>query len=146
MKNNYNKDGQQLFNNIDLEWSKSFKSLLTPKNQMSNKLVWVEYKKLSEVTNMPEIKVDTEQTNTCRTFFLSYFHFIVVLNTVMNKVLVQTLSDHGGAPVKMLRSSKIHKKNETFQLWEEHRYVFKVQHSNYERSDCRTKAAQIFHQ
>ena len=72
-------------------------------------------------------------------FFLSYFHFIVVLNTVMNKVLVQTLSNHGGAPVKMLRSSKIHK-NATFQLWEEHRYVFKVQHTNYERSDCRTKA------
>ena len=77
--------------------------------------------------------------------FLSYFHFIVVLNTVMNKVLVQTLSDHGGAPVKTLRSSKIHK-NATFQLWEEHRYVFKVQHTNYERSDCRSKAAQIFHQ
>ena len=77
--------------------------------------------------------------------FLSYFNFIVVLNTVMNKVLVQTLSNHGGAPVKMLRSSKIHK-NATFQLWEEHRYVFKVQHTNYERSDCRSKAAQIFHQ
>ena len=55
MKNNYNKDGQQLFNNIDFEWSKSFKSLPTPKNQMSNKLFWVEYKKLPEVTNMPEI-------------------------------------------------------------------------------------------
>ena len=88
--------------------------------------------------------LDTEQHMSH--FFLSHFHFIVVLNTVMNKVLVQTLSDHGGAPVKMLRSSKIHKKNETFQLWEEHRYVFKVQHTNYERSDCRTKAAQIFHQ
>ena len=73
MKNNYNKDGQQLFNNIDFEWSKSFKSLPTPKNQMSNKLFWVEYKKLSEVTNMPEIKVDTEQTNTCRTFFYHIF-------------------------------------------------------------------------
>ena len=55
MKNNYNKDGQQLFNNIDFEWSKSFKSQPTPKNQMSNILVCVEYKKLSEVTNMPEI-------------------------------------------------------------------------------------------
>ena len=55
MKNNYNKDGQQLINNIDFEWSKSFNSLPTPKNQMSNKLFWVEYKKLSDVTNMPEI-------------------------------------------------------------------------------------------